>query len=1047
MGEVQQTVGCTDIYATNYDITATLPCSSCCQYPVTKNIVGCMDRLANNYNVNATKPCTKCCRYDKPTNPSPVTNYLTEIPLGPLVPKYPYDINPEGAICIRDIESFNTEWTITNGSNTFYDLGWEKYKESLEQVVYGTNPPTIPNWDSSGTMSQIWTAFDILLIHKPNSRVFINNLLFTPWIIPLYANDDLLIENPNKQRFINDCNNVGGEIYIYQESGDVTLINLEHELVETQKEQSQAQQDYDNYHTYLNSLNRQTTPEELIELQRLGGILNDINKIVLELESNIKITKTDVQNNSYVKNHFVACLCNNTDLLVPVKCKTTSIKGDTYSISPTRAECVKNYDKFINFITQNLTLYGTLNPNGSYMSTTYFNSYVLTELGIPQDDAEFIMVNYNNFTPAYYPLNSNTLDTINGTTRSREIIKKAFLNGANIWLPLSSDLSTDIIKDKECCDLVGGIYKEGSYQPNPPNKDRKTTGVCLCNEITQPCPTLIDGSLSPITEVIETSSGTITTTYINVGEECCSNASLQSRMAGNWTWSDGRCILLNEEDTNTCQESTILTISETPISIKDLRCNNNTVTISAYIYFEEPNNRCTDGELTPDNPPLTNDVINLYRNPPQTTGEVSIYSQQKGLDATTSEPSSTGSEATQTTNCCYDTSTPIEGLLIIQDINHVKIDTTTITYVDTFNSTQTTINTNAGIGTGFNRWIKLTTIVDISSLTPTTTFNVAVEFTQGLFKCCNYDIYFDDIEVGCLQTGVREIYNTEKCPGFELRHVIDNKKSWVYNPGTNTMGNSVEDNIIRTKGTNGMNVAQSSPLIIDGGHGAINRVFAPSVDAELQFRDTDYFGFHGVIERHSKLVLNSKEVMLTFNMCPDGDCAINPIFLIDDDGGYILDDDGGRIIVGTSSPFPNLLQLETFKKTFQGFWVQFMEQFIPATTIFVSGEKWCNSRICSVLIVSDYLLAVENNSGVLSPTPTTNTVTDTTNTPEPNTREQSTPVTETSGAEGPTEINGEIGTTNSPERGPIIVGNTKIYSLEALDPEEASSVKYSNYTT
>lgn len=38
----------------------------------------------------------------------------------------------------------------------------------------------------------------------------------------------------------------------------------------------------------------------------------------------------------------------------------------------------------------------------------------------------------------------------------------------------------------------------------------------------------------------------------------------------------------------------------------------------------------------------------------------------------------------------------------------------------------------------------------------------------------------------------------------------------------------------------------------------------------------------------------------------------------------------------------SLLELENYKKTFQGFWVQFVEQFVPATTIFVAGEKWCN---------------------------------------------------------------------------------------------------------
>jgi hypothetical protein len=52
----------------------------------------------------------------------------------------------------------------------------------------------------------------------------------------------------------------------------------------------------------------------------------------------------------------------------------------------------------------------------------------------------------------------------------------------------------------------------------------------------------------------------------------------------------------------------------------------------------------------------------------------------------------------------------------------------------------------------------------------------------------------------------------------------------------------------------------------------------------------------------------------------------------------------------------NLLQLEEYKKVFQSFWVQFIEQFIPATTIFVSGEKWCNSNelVCPELEECDF---------------------------------------------------------------------------------------------
>jgi hypothetical protein len=52
----------------------------------------------------------------------------------------------------------------------------------------------------------------------------------------------------------------------------------------------------------------------------------------------------------------------------------------------------------------------------------------------------------------------------------------------------------------------------------------------------------------------------------------------------------------------------------------------------------------------------------------------------------------------------------------------------------------------------------------------------------------------------------------------------------------------------------------------------------------------------------------------------------------------------------------SLLQLEDYKKTFQSFWVRMIEQFVPATTIFVSGEKWCNNDelICTEFEECDY---------------------------------------------------------------------------------------------
>ena len=375
-----------------------------------------------------------------------------------------------------------------------------------------------------------------------------------------------------------------------------------------------------------------------------------------------------------------------------------------------------------------------------------------------------------------------------------------------------------------------------------------------------------------------------------------------------------------------------------------------------------------------------------------------------------------GSQNSTTNNkCCYDTSTPILGNIFVES-NNTNIVTEV---VGVFNSE-----------TDFNKWVKLTATV--SNLDNTTPFNIGFEVSQGLFSCCDYDIYFDDIRVDCDVTRTEFIYYDTKCPGFKLTRVIDNKKSWVYNPGTELTSTNVYDNIVRENGTNGMNIEQTG-VILAGGHGDINRVFAPSVDADLVFRDTDYYNYHNVIEKHSKLVLNNKEVVLQFNMCADSDCVINPEYLIDDDGGYVLDDDGGRIIVNNNGfTFPNLLALENFKKVFQGFWIDFMEQFIPATTIFVSGEKWCNSVVCEEKNGESYLLDASPGLG-LSPAPVSNNVTVIASKSSSNVSQTPTPVQPQSGPNGSTTNVAQTRSTFGVS-GPttITVGDT---TLQPLDPD------------
>jgi hypothetical protein len=55
----------------------------------------------------------------------------------------------------------------------------------------------------------------------------------------------------------------------------------------------------------------------------------------------------------------------------------------------------------------------------------------------------------------------------------------------------------------------------------------------------------------------------------------------------------------------------------------------------------------------------------------------------------------------------------------------------------------------------------------------------------------------------------------------------------------------------------------------------------------------------------------------------------------------------------TTVRYLSIQELEQYKKQFQSFWIPFMEQFIPATTIWVAGERWCNEP-CPVISPCDY---------------------------------------------------------------------------------------------
>lgn len=69
----------------------------------------------------------------------------------------------------------------------------------------------------------------------------------------------------------------------------------------------------------------------------------------------------------------------------------------------------------------------------------------------------------------------------------------------------------------------------------------------------------------------------------------------------------------------------------------------------------------------------------------------------------------------------------------------------------------------------------------------------------------------------------------------------------------------------------------------------------------------------------------------------------------------------------TTVTYLSLYELENYKKTFQSFWIPFMEQFIPATTIWIAGERWCNEP-CTVIDSCDYDFELVESEVSIQPT-------------------------------------------------------------------------------
>ena len=489
-----------------------------------------------------------------------------------------------------------------------------------------------------------------------------------------------------------------------------------------------------------------------------------------------------------------------------------------------------------------------------------------------------------------------------------------------------------------------------------------TTGQCMCRPVVAQCEiditqVTVVSSLDFYNNTIQTVNLTATNTPLS--EACCNRLIRDYNLP--WQWQSPYCLAAPRED---CLPI-VFTLNDEPIRTEP--CLND-LEISMWVYFAKPLNPCQPIPNPPDNDdpividgsycditltPNTGAIVppNGGFGPAGGSGVIVDLGGRIALPPT--EPivvnPPIGTTSAVTTTCCYSTQNPITAIISLTDplLNQF------LTQVKTYNSASDY----------FDRWVQLKATLPTSGVT--LNFGVNFEITNGLNCCCNYDYFIDDIKVNCSRQEPSLLVNNIKCPGFNLTKVIDNKKSWVYNPGLPSVGISEYDNIERADGSFGM---------LDG-EGTINRTFAPSLDADIPWRYTDYFNQSSVLEKHSNLVLNSKELWLTFDMCAT--CPISGTTLACPSGYtlsastiYCYNISGNTTTANTVTTltYLSLYDLENYKKQFQSFWIPFMEQFIPATTIWVAGERWCNIP-CPVVDTCKYDFEFTESDIIVQPIP------------------------------------------------------------------------------
>ena len=483
-------------------------------------------------------------------------------------------------------------------------------------------------------------------------------------------------------------------------------------------------------------------------------------------------------------------------------------------------------------------------------------------LGLTTSQINFIKLNINSTADS----NSNGIQDL---TEARLILSNALNVTGGFHVNFGTVTNRPILMTKSVCDQYGGFWDSTGRAPITLNQQLtdldivfRPNGNCMCKPVVDQCE--IDLSQVKIINTYDFYNNPIQTVVLSQGNttlsEACCNRLVRDNPNLGWVWQSPYCLASPRED---CLPISF-GLNEEPMEVPPCESN---LELSMWVYFGKPANPCRPILDPPDNDVVIIDGeycdITLTPNTGSIENTTNLNNIEIATDILDYEASILFSDVANlnlslnlTGTCCYNTASPILARVVTTDpilnqfLTQVKVYNSVIDY--------------------FDRWVQIKATLPTSGLT--LNFGVNLEIYQGLNCCCDYDIFVDDIRVSCNRQVPELIYNNIQCPGFNLTRVIDNKKSWVYNPGIPSVGISEYDNIERADGSFGML----------NGEGTINRTFAPSLDADIPWRYTDYWQQSSVYEKHSNLVLNSKELWLTFDMCAD--CPISGTTLVCPDG-------------------------------------------------------------------------------------------------------------------------------------------------------------------